>query len=138
MPYRRSGDADGIRASKVEHAVENLDGDGDLSGLGLVGVEAQAIADDALPAPDLALHARPHIVAAVFLPSHSASRLDRLDVPVALGGRGLRSLTERRVPARRHDHRGLWMALVHIGVDATAIKSPVTRERGHGVGDLVE
>ena len=103
---------------------------GDLS---LVGVEAQAIADDALPSPDLALHARPHIVAAVFLPSHSASRLDRLDVPVALGGRGLRSLTERRIPARRHDHRSLRMALVHIGVDAASIKSSVTREQGHGM-----
>ena len=83
MSCRRSGNADGIRASEIEHAIENLDGDGDLSGLGLVGVEAQAIADDALPTPDLALHARPHIVAAVPLPSHPASLVDRLEVAVA-------------------------------------------------------
>jgi len=43
LPCRRSGDVDGIRAAEIEHAVENLDGDGDLSGLGLVGVKAQGI-----------------------------------------------------------------------------------------------
>ena len=118
---RRSGDADGIRASKVEHVVEDLHGDGDLSGLRLVGVEAQAVADDALPAPDLTLHASPHIVAAVPLPSHPAALVDRLDVAIALGGCGLGGRTERRIHARWHDHFSPWMALVHIGVDAVAV-----------------
>ena len=40
LPCGRSGDTDGIRASKVEHAVEDLDGDGDLGDLCLVGVKA--------------------------------------------------------------------------------------------------
>ena len=57
LPCLRSGDADGAWASEVEHAVENLHGDGDLGGLCLVGMEAQGIADDARPPPDLALHA---------------------------------------------------------------------------------
>jgi hypothetical protein len=57
-PCGWSGDADGVRASKVEHSVEDRGGDGDLSGLGPVAVEAQPITDDLLPAPDLALHSR--------------------------------------------------------------------------------
>ncbi|MFZ1429662.1 MAG: hypothetical protein WAS21_23185 [Geminicoccaceae bacterium] len=44
----RSGNADRIRAAEIEHAVE------DLHGLRHVGVEAQAIADDALPMPIIA------------------------------------------------------------------------------------
>ncbi len=40
LSYRQSGDAHGIRASKVEHAVKDLDGDGDLGDLCLVGVKA--------------------------------------------------------------------------------------------------
>src|SRR6476661_5685592 len=75
LSCRRSGNMDGIRVSEIEHAVENLDGDGDLGDLSLVGVEAQAIADDALPTPDLALHASSKIVAAVPLPSHAAPSL---------------------------------------------------------------
>ena len=43
--------------SKVEHSVEDLGGDGDLGGPGLVAVEAQPVTDDLLPARELALNA---------------------------------------------------------------------------------
>jgi hypothetical protein len=36
---RRQHNTDRIRASEIEHAVEDSHGDGDLSGLGLVGME---------------------------------------------------------------------------------------------------
>lgn len=34
-----SNDADGVRASKIEHAVEDRDANGDLRGLRLIGME---------------------------------------------------------------------------------------------------
>lgn len=63
-----------------------------------------SVADDALPTSDLALHARPKIVAAVALPNHPASRFDRLDVAVVLGGCGLGRRTDCRIDARQRAH----------------------------------
>src|SRR3954469_25744423 len=79
---RRRRRSSGIQ---VEHSVEDLGGDGDLGGPGLVAVEAQPVTDDLLPARELALDAGPFIVAAVALPGHSPVPGDRLDVAVALG-----------------------------------------------------
>src|SRR3954464_1398434 len=76
-------------ASKVEHSVEDLGGDGNLGGAGLVAVEAQPVPDDLLPARELALDPSPLMIAAVALPGHSPVPGDRLDVAVALGGLGL-------------------------------------------------
>ena len=53
--------------SKVEHSVEDLGGDGDLGGPGLVAVEAQPIPDDLLPTRDLALDPGPLIVLRVSI-----------------------------------------------------------------------
>jgi len=72
-------------ASKVEHSVEDLGGDGDLGGASLVAVEAQPVPDDLLPARELTLNAGPFIVATVALPDHPPVPGDRLDVTVALG-----------------------------------------------------
>jgi hypothetical protein len=57
-----SADADGVRASKIEHSVEDLGRDGDFSGPGVVAVEAQLIPDDLLPARELALDTGPLII----------------------------------------------------------------------------
>src|SRR3954468_17125811 len=84
VPHCWSGDADGVRASKVEHSVEDLGGDGDLGGAGLVAVETQPVTDDLLPTRELALNAGSFVVAAVALPGHSPFPGDRLDVTVAL------------------------------------------------------
>jgi hypothetical protein len=51
-----SSDADGVRASQVEHAVEDLDGNGDLGLLGGLIVEAQVVADDPFGAAERRFH----------------------------------------------------------------------------------
>ena len=43
----------------MEHSVEDLGGDSDLGGPGLVAVEAQPVTDDLLPARELALDTGP-------------------------------------------------------------------------------
>jgi hypothetical protein len=85
----RSSHADGVRASEVEHAVEDHDANGDLGDLRLIGMEVQRLAEDALSARHLALHASPLAVAAGLLPPHPPGLADHLDVTVALGGSGL-------------------------------------------------
>src|SRR3954452_2298269 len=72
-------------ASKVEHSVEDLGGNGDLGGPGLVAVKAQPVTNDLLPARELALDTGSFVVAAVALPGHSPFPGNRLDVAVALG-----------------------------------------------------
>lgn len=52
-PRWRSGNANGFRASEVEHTVEGRDANGDLGGLRLIGVEAQRVAKDTFPARHL-------------------------------------------------------------------------------------
>jgi hypothetical protein len=120
-PHGWSGDADGVRTSEVEHAVEHRGGDGDLDSLRLIGMEAQRVADHLLPAPDLALDPGPLVVAAVPLPDHPSCLGDPLDVTVALSGSGVRRVGEHGIGTRRHDHRCIGMALVHGGVDAGAV-----------------
>ncbi len=45
-PRLRSGDADGVRASQLQHAVEDVNSDVDLGRPALVRVRVQAVADD--------------------------------------------------------------------------------------------
>ena len=71
MSCGRSVDADRIRPAEVRHAVEDRHGDGDLDGLRLVGVEAQAIADNARSGPPRAPKDCSHFPAAK--PSRSDS-----------------------------------------------------------------
>ena len=56
-----------IRASKIEHSVEDLGGDGDLGVPSLVAVEAQPVTDNLFPARELALDTSPLMIAAVTL-----------------------------------------------------------------------
>ncbi len=49
-PDRGSSDADGVRASQLQHAVEDMDSDAHLGRLASVGVRAQAVADHLLEA----------------------------------------------------------------------------------------
>src|SRR3954454_1885341 len=99
-PRRWSGDADGVRASKVEHSVEDLGGDGDLGGSGLVAVETQPVTDDPLPARELALNAGSFVIAAVALPGYPPVPGDRLDVDVALSRLGVGSGAEQGIGTR--------------------------------------
>ena len=62
LPTFSLGDADGVRASEVDHAVQNLDRDGNLSIPPVLGLEPQAVADHALPTTEEGLDPRAHVV----------------------------------------------------------------------------
>src|SRR3954463_3031644 len=49
-------DADVLRASQLQHSVQYVDRDGHLARLSPVRLRTQPLADDALPARDIALH----------------------------------------------------------------------------------
>src|SRR5689334_2225946 len=95
-----SRDADGLRASEIEYAVEDLDGDRDLGSLGSVGVEAQRGADHLLEAADLSLHQGAQVVLTCSLPAQPPLRGDLLDMAVALGGRASSSWRRAGLPDR--------------------------------------
>jgi hypothetical protein len=72
-PTRYLADTDIVRASQPQHSVQGRGSDGDLGRLGLVSARPKGIADHALVAADRRLHLGPQIVAAGFLPCHSAA-----------------------------------------------------------------
>jgi hypothetical protein len=121
IPRCWSCNADGVRASKVEHSVEDLGGDGDLGSPGLVAVEAQPVTDDLLPARELALDPGPLIIAAVALPGHPPFPCNGLDVAVALGGLGVCIGAEYGIGPGWDDDHGSRMALVQGGVHAGSV-----------------
>jgi hypothetical protein len=55
--------ADGLWASKREHAVENIDRDRDLGIRTGFGLRTQPVADDLLESANRGLHPRPFVVA---------------------------------------------------------------------------
>src|SRR3954464_3753344 len=55
-PCSGSCDADVLRASQLQHSVQNVGRDGHLTRLSPVRLRTERVADDALPARDIALH----------------------------------------------------------------------------------
>lgn len=78
-------DANGVRASEVEHAVQDPDRDGDFGVPHRGPAEPQAVADDAFPAAEERLDQGADVVSRVFLPRQAAVLGNVLEVPVALG-----------------------------------------------------
>src|SRR4051794_16886447 len=70
-PCSGSCDADVLRAFQVEHSVQHVGRDGHLARLTLVRLEAQPLADDALPARDVGLHESAPVIAGRPLPAHA-------------------------------------------------------------------
>ena len=81
----RSGDADRFRASQLQHAVQDRDGDVDLGGLTLVCARAQPVADHPLEAADCGLDQRPAVIAGGLLSAHAAVLGDKLQVLIPAG-----------------------------------------------------
>src|SRR3954463_5382572 len=52
IPHSGSRDADGLRAAELEHAVQGMDGHGDLGGLMTVRARAERVSDHPLVAGD--------------------------------------------------------------------------------------
>jgi hypothetical protein len=64
---------DGLRASKREHAVEDVDGDRDLGILTSIGLRTQPVADNLLESANRGLHPRSFVVAGSLLPTDTPS-----------------------------------------------------------------
>src|SRR4051812_22356233 len=77
-PRLRSGDTDRLRASQLQHAVQDRDADVHLGGLTLVRARAQPVADHPFKPADRCLSQRTAIVAGGFLPTHTAVLGDKL------------------------------------------------------------
>ena len=90
------GDADEPRASKLKHAVEGTNCDGDLSGTSLVRPRAQPIPDYSFEAADSGLHQSPTRVPGSLLPAQAFMLRDVLEMPVALGRSDLHILAQHR------------------------------------------
>src|SRR5438309_5096986 len=82
-------EANVFRPPKLQHAVQQRDSNGHLGRLPPFGPRAQRVTDHALVAADIGLHQGTPIVARCPLPAHAAALGDQLQVPVALGRRGL-------------------------------------------------
>src|SRR3954454_19082745 len=81
-PVRGSGNADGLRASRVQHAVEGVNADVDLGHAAPVGARVQPVADHPLVPRDSRLGPGTCVVARRFLPAHPALLGDELQVAV--------------------------------------------------------
>src|SRR3954470_5575774 len=88
-PVLGSCDAGGLRASQLQHAVEDIDRHVHLSRPTLIGVRAQPVPDHALEPADGGLGPGARIVARGLLPAHPALLGDELQVAVPLRRRGL-------------------------------------------------
>ena len=83
-----SGDAGVCRASQLQHAVEDVDGNVHLGRPTLVRVRAQPVADHLFEPAHGGLGPGAEVVPGGFLPAHAARLGDRLQMPVALCRRG--------------------------------------------------
>src|SRR5215207_8575493 len=77
-PRLGSGDADRLRLSQLQHAVQDHDGDVHLCGLTLVRARAQPVADHPFEAADRCLGQGTAIVAGGILPARAAVLGDQL------------------------------------------------------------
>jgi len=93
-----SVDADIVRASQLQHAVEDMDGHVHFSCPTFVHTRAQSVADHLFPSCDRRLYLGPPVVAGGFLSSHAA----------LLGDRGRMCVVPRQATvhhrAPRHDN----------------------------------
>jgi len=67
-----SFDADGDRASQLQHAIQDPDGDGNFGGTTPIFAKAQAISDHLLVTSDAGLNAAARVVARRLLPPYPA------------------------------------------------------------------
>src|SRR5688500_17931792 len=72
-PCSGSCDADVVRAPELEHAVQRVGGDAHFGRLAPIGLRAQPVADDALPARHVGLHQSAPVVPRGPLPAHAAA-----------------------------------------------------------------
>jgi hypothetical protein len=134
----RLGDADGLRASELKHAIEGMNGDGDLGRAAGFSPRAQRMADHSFEAADGGLHQSPTRVPGCLLPTYASMLGDALEVPIALGRSALCRLARYRSRSWWHDHFRIRIALSDGAVDASLIIGSISDEGGEWAYDLVE
>src|SRR3954471_22798336 len=100
-PVLGSCDADGLRASQVQHAIEHVDRYVHLSRPTLLWVRAQSVPDHALVAADRSLSSGPFRIPRRPLPTPAALLGDELEVVIPLGRLALGCPARHGCRARR-------------------------------------
>src|SRR3954447_24591266 len=137
-PVLGSCDAGGLRASQLQHAVQDLDRHVHLSRPTLIRTRAQPVPDHALEPAHGGLGPGARVVARGLLPAHPARLGDELQVAVPLRRRGLGRGAGHGGRARRNDDVRARVALGHGGVNALLVVRAVRRDGGDRVLDLVQ
>src|SRR4051812_47228797 len=139
-PLPRSGscNADGLRASQLQHAVQSMDGNVHLGHPTLVRAAAQSVTDHLLEPADGGFDAGSGGVAGRLLPSRSSVLSDGLQMAIPLRRRGLSRLAWHGRGTRRHDDRSIRMTLGDCGGNAFLVVGAVAGEGGDRSVDLVE
>src|SRR5271165_690155 len=73
-----------------------------------------------------------------FLPAHSATLCNQLQMPVSLRGRSLGRLARHCTRTRWHNHSRIGMAFGDLAIDAILVVRTVGGERGDGTVDLIK
>src|SRR5882672_8144837 len=134
----RSWEANVLRPPKLEHAVERSDSNGHLGGLPPFGSRAPRVTDHSLVAADIGLHQGTPIVTRCPLPAHAAALGDQLQVPIALGRRGLCRCAWHRARTWRHNDRRIRMTLADLTVDIVPIVRPIAGKRRNRARNLLQ
>src|ERR1700730_4719025 len=137
-PQRYLGEANVHRPPKLEHAVQRGDSNGHLGHLPASGPRAQRVTDHSLVAADIGLHQGTPIVTRCPLPARATALGDQLQVPVALGRRGLCRCAWHRARTWRHNDRRIRMTLADLTVDIVPIVRPIAGKRRNRSRNLLQ
>src|SRR3954447_7293543 len=137
-PHRDLFEANVFRPPKLQHTVERRDSNGHLGRLPPFGPRAQRVTNHSLVAADIGFYQGTPIVTRCPLPAHAAALCDQLQVPVALGRRGLCSGAWYRARTWRHNDRRLGMTLADRTVDIVPIVRSVAGKRRNRSRDLLK
>ena len=110
QPHLKSSNPDGDRASKLQHAVQDMDGDGNLGGAAVVRAKAQAVADHLLEPPNRGFNSGALVVAGSLLPTDASLLGDAPRMTVALRRICLGGLALDRRRSRGYDDSGIRIA----------------------------
>ena len=128
-PHRHLFEANVFRPPKLQHTVERRDSNGHLGRLPPFGPRAQRVTNHSLVAADIGFYQGTPIVTRCPLPAHAAALGDQLQVPVALGRRGLCRGAWHRARTWRHNDRRIGMTLADLTVDIVPIVRSIAGKR---------
>src|SRR5580700_108775 len=137
-PHRHLFEANVFRPPKLQHTVERRDSNGHLGRLPPFGPRAQRVTNHSLVAADIGFYQGTPIVTRCPLPAHAAALGDQLQVPVALGRRGLCRGAWHRARTWRHNDRRIGMTLADLTVDIVPIVRSIAGKRHNRSRDLLK